>query len=1023
MENESTLNVNLDLDDFTKSISQMDSVIGNLIARYNKIKFETKDWEESSTMLSTSVTTLTNVVEVQKLKIEQLKKKQESLNNVFDQGSQASIDLQTELINQKSFLSSLEKQLNKLKEANDKSSDSSKVFKDELKSSDKILKKFNESLQTNEVAAKNAEKQNKSFSDFMDGVVSNAIDSASGTLSDFTSELMNLGDSTKDYRTTMAEVAVSANNAGVAQTKAQKYFENFYKYLGSESDSASAVKKLVEMNDSCEDLNETANAAISVWTAYGDSMSVDQLLETINTTAQGKEITEEFSEVLKNAGVSEEEFKKQLEKTGSTSEAVSLINKTLLESYGKSKNTYDHAASSVLSANEAELKLLDTESKLAEEMSPVNDKMMELKNTMYGAVVPAVSSVVDTFGPLPTLLGTTLLQSGGLSSGLSLLTSLFSNNTKTLEMNKDGLLGVKDESNLLVDVLGKVFGAHNLAWGGVAVAGIAALTAGLIAYNENIQQTIKDNNENWNETQQLKDQYAGLNEELEKNIGYRDEEKTSLETQVATAEVLEDKISALADKENKSNLEKQKMKEYVQELNAIYPDLNASYDEENDKLNMTVDTLRNKIQVEKEAILAAAAQEQLVDIAKDMVQAEIELQQVEEQHSKNKQALDAIDAQLDEAYAKRKEDLTIQERNQLEEKIGALLRERQVEHEAYSESESLLQGAKEAYQALNEEYAATETYAQNVINATSDVNEAFASLNETCKEAGVSIPESVETGIKEGTYKIPESVEEMKALINYDDMITSAQEAGTAIPQAIQDQVTAGQAKPAEAMQLMQEMMGFEQLASAAGESGSSIIDGIVQGISDGELSVSEATSLLKQKINDGVTLTSSDYYSLGNEVASGIALGLDENSYKVNEAMRNMAQGSINIYRAINQIASPSKLYKKLSSHIPEGIAEGIKSSQGKAKDTIGSMANSLYTEAQSSMSMQSLLRNADYSLLTVGGQNVNRTSNSFTSNTDNQKTIVFNQYNNSPKALSRKDIYRQTQTMLNIANRSKVG
>ena len=105
--------------------------------------------------------------------------------------------------------------------------------------------------------------------------------------------------------------------------------------------------------------------------------------------------------------------------------------------------------------------------------------------------------------------------------------------------------------------------------------------------------------------------------------------------------------------------------------------------------------------------------------------------------------------------------------------------------------------------------------------------------------------------------------------------------------------------------------------------------------------------------------------------------------------------------------INSPSKVFANLvGKAIPEGIAYGINKNIDLATDSVTKTAKASVAAA-----------NAVMSGANIGGPKVNAPGAPGTGTGRGGATYVFNQYNNSPKALSRKDIYRQTKNALKFA------
>ena len=113
--------------------------------------------------------------------------------------------------------------------------------------------------------------------------------------------------------------------------------------------------------------------------------------------------------------------------------------------------------------------------------------------------------------------------------------------------------------------------------------------------------------------------------EYEKSKQAREDQIKDTYAQAATAEVYAQKLDELSRKENKSAADKQLMKTYVDQLNGSVEGLNLQYDAEADKLNQSTSAIYQKIEAYKQQALAQAYQNQMQEVANDLVKTQMEL--------------------------------------------------------------------------------------------------------------------------------------------------------------------------------------------------------------------------------------------------------------------------------------------------------------------------------------------------------------------------------------------------------------
>ena len=132
----------------------------------------------------------------------------------------------------------------------------------------------------------------------------------------------------------------------------------------------------------------------------------------------------------------------------------------------------------------------------------------------------------------------------------------------------------------------------------------------------------------------------------------------------------------------------------------------------------------------------------------------------------------------------------------------------------------------------------------------------------------------------------------------------------------------------------------------------------------------------------------------IGSNIVSGLWEGIQSGADWLWNQITGFANGIIDGFRDAFDINSPSKaMSKQIGKWIPAGIAEGIKGNLSVVRKSADEMLKSIDLDWP------------DFDPRGPVGNGGPQNSNT---------PIVFNQYNNSPKALSRLEIYRQTRNQL---------
>ena len=300
----------------------------------------------------------------------------------------------------------------------------------DVKSADGDLEKLKDTIDDTSDAAENSADGFTIMKGAVSDLVSNAIQNLIGALGDLIGSLFEVSEATEEYRSMMAKVEGSADTFGYSLEFAKDQYADFYKYLGDDQMATNAITNLMGMKVSTDTVSNSANAAIAVWSAYGDSIPIEGLTESITESARVAQVTgsladainwaersnEEWAAALSSNTAAQAAFNKAIAEGESqedaysaalaacadTQERADLIAQTLNTTYGASKETYDEVAGSIIDANEAELEFKDTQAEMGEAMQPVNTALTSLKNDALIAILPLIQGLADAFAGLLT---------------------------------------------------------------------------------------------------------------------------------------------------------------------------------------------------------------------------------------------------------------------------------------------------------------------------------------------------------------------------------------------------------------------------------------------------------------------------------------------------------------------------------------------------------------------------------------------------------------------------------------------
>ena len=216
--------------------------------------------------------------------------------------------------------------------------------------------------------------------------------------------IINITESTKEYRTILGTLEVSSKQAGYTQEQTTEIYKKFQAVLGDTQKAATATANLQALGLSQENLRVIVEQAIGAWATYGDSIPIDSLSESINETVQVGKVTGVFADALNWAGTSEDEFNERLAACADTTERANLVLTQLseqgLQATGQAwvENNRD-----IIAANTAQEAMNESMAQLGEALQPASSFLLEYRAALVDVAadgVNALSSLVEWFGNL-----------------------------------------------------------------------------------------------------------------------------------------------------------------------------------------------------------------------------------------------------------------------------------------------------------------------------------------------------------------------------------------------------------------------------------------------------------------------------------------------------------------------------------------------------------------------------------------------------------------------------------------------
>lgn len=239
-----------------------------------------------------------------------------------------------------------------------------------------------------------------------------------------------------------------------------------------------------------------------------------------------------------------------------------------------------------------------TESQLTIAKNKINDAAIEMGDNLIPIIADAaewVGDLVTKFTDLPDKTQLAILKMGGFAAALGPVLTVGGNVQKVFGHISSGIGGIVTaarEASIDGGGISQFIGSLSSGAKAGMVGAAAAAVGGLVLLVKKITEIPE-------EVKNVTKAFADAQAEAEEIFA-------GTSAQIGQIEQYQATIRDLTDVENKNEAQKLLLKDAVEKLNALIPDLNLAYDEQNDLLSMNADEIDNVINAEKRRIVEAA---------------------------------------------------------------------------------------------------------------------------------------------------------------------------------------------------------------------------------------------------------------------------------------------------------------------------------------------------------------------------------------------------------------------------------
>lgn len=358
--------------EFRKELNNINQQLRTLGSEMKAVTSSFAEGDKSEEALAAQTDVLNRQIDAQQQKLEQLQKGLDASAQKYGENDTRTLKWAQAVNNATADLNKMRRQLDSTESGLDGVSDATEEAGD---------------------AADSAGGQFSSFTVTLGNLVSSGIQAAISAIGNLVGSLVNLDESTEEYRRAQGRLNTAFEAAGYGADTAQQAYQAFYGILGDTDTATEASQLLAKLAESEEDVATWTRIAAGVSGTFGDSLPIEGLIEAANETAKVGQVTGTLADALNWAGINEDEFNERLAACSGESERNRLIMETL-------SGTYDEASDAFYRNNEALVESRNNQARMDETLSHLGETVANIKNELTSEFMPALSDVAEAFNGL-----------------------------------------------------------------------------------------------------------------------------------------------------------------------------------------------------------------------------------------------------------------------------------------------------------------------------------------------------------------------------------------------------------------------------------------------------------------------------------------------------------------------------------------------------------------------------------------------------------------------------------------------
>lgn len=643
----------------------------------------------------------------------------------------------------------------------------------------------------------------------------------------------------------------------------------------------------------------------------------------------------DFYKALQSGQVTFKDFSKRLielnEGTNGFAEMARKNSEGIRTSFSNIVNAVAIGISNVIDAFDRMSKAVTGKS-IAKNLDVVKEIVRNVFKTIVGAIdgaIPIIKTAVQVLGYLKPVLDPLLHILGGVVVGVlafkgAMLGLAIIKGIGGLIGNLITSLTTLASTSLVAEgaTVGLTGALATLSSGGIFL--VVGALAGLVSWLSQESDAMKEAKAKAEEYNQS---IKSLNDSVKTGNESYEDRRREIKATAEDNERLVKKIEELSHVENKTAAQKKELASSAEILNSRIDGLNIAYDKATGTINMTADAIRKQIEISKQSAEAEAANQRLVEIAKQRLEVDDKIADVKKKQKEEIEKLDKAEGKYGASILSNsaKEEIRNKINEDAAEKVKSLEESKKSLADSEQRATEIIANANEAQAKAVEDATGRmklswETMDEDQRKLVEDMKSQFETLRGDVQNAFQAIDQQTALSAEQMTANLQQNID---AVDKWSQNLEILAQRG--LDQGLIEQMRQAGPKMAEQTQALVNASD-EQLGALNGklaEAGDKAKEGFLRGIRATGVELAPEVQAMVTAIGDEFrqALIDAGFDVKGREVATKTAEGIRAGQPDVQQATSEMTEAS---KQAFNNLPTEAKYSgSQVSGNYAQGISE----------------------------------------------------------------------------------------------------